>query len=481
MWNKISIFILSYLLQEISCFPSAQEGKKISFSIPGLGGDIEITGLSTLTGGDDDSLPRRVAISIPGLSGSGSRSSAGGSGLFGASRFDDLFGFNEDDDNVAGGVSLSFNFPGDGEGIGLGDILRQTSGIFRNNNPFGLNGFYLDDSPSTSFSNFNNFFSSSNRRTHPPVKPKPSPPLGKFSVLAGPPWDNFKNIFSLYNMPEHQGYKEVFGPVYGSGEGCGLCHLFPHYGLGSFITLDIVTEPFYTDYYYPQDTFEALPGGFVSKVNTTCIQVLDAGGDGVFFLLNEDETEDDTEGNDDDNNRDVDEVTKPVTEPLPVIEYVDGEPEVEYVDVNSGNIPEVDFIDEDEEADSTTKIPISVLDPSRFDIENDKITSSTITEITTIATTTTTEPTRTNMEPTTTSTDPTTTTTEPTTTTIEATTTTETTTTTTEPTTTTTEPTTNTSLETTTVEAEQATDPILNIDPGLLEELKKKKLILDEE
>merc|ERR1712227_210346 len=402
---------------------------------PGLGGDVEITGLSTITGGGTDNLPKRVAISIPGLSGS-----SGGGGLFGGSGLDDLFGFNEDDDNSAGGVSLSFNFPGEGEGFGLGDILRQTSGIFRNDNPFGLNGFYLDDSPSTSFSNFNSFFSSSNRRPRPPVKQKPSPSVGKFSVLTGPPWDNFKNIFSLYNMPEHQGYKEVFGPVYGSGEGCGLCHLFPHYGLGSFITLDIVTEPFYTDYYYPQDTFEALPGGFVSKVNTTCIQVLDAGGDGVFFLLNEDETEDDTEGNDDDNNRDVDEVTKPVTEPLPVIEYVDGEPEVEYVDVNSGNIPEVDFIDEDEEADSTTKIPISVLDPSRFDIENDKITSSTITEITTIATTTTTEPTRTNMEPTTTSTDPTTTT---------------------------------TSLETTTVEAEQATDPILNIDPGLLEELKK--------
>ena len=144
------------------------------------------------------------------------------------------------------------------------------------------------------------------------------------------------------------------------------------------------------------------------------------------------------------------------------------------MDVNSGIIPEVDFIDEDEEVDSTTKIPISVLDPSRFDIENDKITSSTTTEITTLATTTTTEPTRTTMEPTTTSTEPSTTTTEPTTTTIEATTTTET-------TTTTTEPTTNTSLETTTVEAEQTTDPTLNIDPGLLEELKKKKLILDEE
>ena len=66
-------------------------------------------------------------------------------------------------------------------------------------------------------------------------------------------------------MPEHQGYREVFGPVYGNGEGCGLCHLFPHYGLGSFITLDIVTEPFYVDYYYPQDTIE---------VNATSINLL---------------------------------------------------------------------------------------------------------------------------------------------------------------------------------------------------------------
>ena len=216
--------------------------------------------MSTITGGGTDNLPKRVAISIPGLSGS-----SGGGGLFGGSGLDDLFGFNEDDDNSAGGVSLSFNFPGEGEGFGLGDILRQTSGIFRNDNPFGLNGFYLDDSPSTSFSNFNSFFSSSNGRPRPPVKQKPSPSVGKFSVLTGPPWDNFKNIFSLYNMPEHQGYREVFGPVYGNGEGCGLCHLFPHYGLGSFITLDIVTEPFYVDYYYPQDTIE---------VNATLINLL---------------------------------------------------------------------------------------------------------------------------------------------------------------------------------------------------------------
>ena len=134
-----------------------------------------------------------------------------------------------------------------------------------------------------------------------------------------------------------------------------------------------------------------------------------------------------------------------MTEPLPVIEYVDGEPEVEYVDVNSGNIPEVDFIDEESEA--TTKIPISVLDPSRFDIENDKVTSSIATETATTATT----------EPTTTTTEPTTTTT-------------------TEPTTTTTELTT-TPIETT----ELATDPTLNIDPGLLEELKKQNMSIPDE
>ena len=53
---------------------------------------------------------------------------------------------------------------------------------------------------------------------------------------------------------------------------------------------------------------------------------------------------------------------------------------MEYVDVD-GEISEVEFIDEEENEtnppeETTTNVPISVLDPSRFDIANDKITSS---------------------------------------------------------------------------------------------------------
>ena len=74
---------------------------------------------------------------------------------------------------------------------------------------------------------------------------------------------------------------------------------------------------------------QALPGGFVSRVNNTCIQVLDSVGDGVFFLLNDDDR----------NINDKDDVEEDTPEIMYVAEY----PEVEYVDVD-GNIPEVDFI-----------------------------------------------------------------------------------------------------------------------------------------
>ena len=85
-------------------------------------------------------------------------------------------------------------------------------------------------------------------------------------------------------------------------------------------------------------------------------------------MLNDEEEDDKT------NNEDYDE------EDIPEIMVVE-EGEVENVDVD-GEIPEVEFIDEEENAtnppeETTTKIPISVLDPSRFDIANDKITSST--------------------------------------------------------------------------------------------------------
>ena len=182
-----------------------------------------------------------------------------------------------------------------------------------------------------------------------------------------------------------------------------------------------------------------MPGGFVSKVNNTCIQVLDSEGDGVFFLLNDEEEDDET------NDEDYDE------EDIPEIMVVE-EGEVENVDVD-GEIPEVEFIDEEETntnppEETTTKIPLSGLDPSRFDIANDKITSSPEKAVTDareeIPTTTTSLPT---------------TTTEATTTTTEAAT--------TKPEVTTTSP-----ALTTVLEDETTTlfiDPTLNVDPGLLE------------
>ena len=183
-----------------------------------------------------------------------------------------------------------------------------------------------------------------------------------------------------------------------------------------------------------------MPGGFVSKVNNTCIQVLDSEGDGVFFLLNDEEEDDKT------NNEDYDE------EDIPEIMVVE-EGEVENVDVD-GEIPEVEFIDEEESAsnppeETTTKIPISVLDPTRFDIANDKITSSPEVAVTDA-----------REEITTTTTSLPTTTTEATTTTTEA---------------ATTKPvvvTTTSPAFTTVLEDETTTlfnDPTLNVDPGLLE------------
>jgi len=400
--------------------------KTLTFSIPDLGGGIQISGF--LNEDSDENQPRKVEISLPSLSGGG----GGLSNLFGSQVIDDLFGLPGDSDSSPGGVSLNFNFP---SGQNLGNIFRQSNGIFQDNTPFGLNGFYLDDGPS--LTDLNSFFSSSSRRQRPTTTPPPV--LGKFSALTGGPWSNFKNIFSLYNMPEHAGYVEVFGPVYDDGQGCGLCHLFPHYGLGSFITLELVVTPFYADF---QDFVEVLPGGFVGKVNNTCIQVLDEQGDGVYFLLNEEDPvgDDPIEDNTEEDNSPATEII-PV-EPLP--EYDEEVPPViEYVDTSGGDIPEVDFIDEDvvdedvvdeDEAATTTEIPLSVLDPSRFDIANDKISSSN----TPITSPTTTE-------------------------TIAN-----------ETIVTTIVPPTEEEVTEETNDEEEKTDPTLNIDPGLLEELKNK-------
>ena len=233
-------FVISFNIFLIHCLPVAQEdeGRSLTISIPGLEGKIEVTGLDLDE--DDDDSNRRVSISIPGLSGGGGLLGGLGS-LFGVDTdYDD---YDEDDDDSS--VSLSFNFQ---RGINsFSDIFRQSNNFFQNNNPFGLNGFFLGDGPDTSFSSFNNFFSSSGPDYVVVRRPTlPDPSLGQFSVLQDGPWENFRNIFSLYNQPEHPGYAEVFGPVYGDGQGCGLCHLFPQFGSGSFIVLELVVQPIFT-------------------------------------------------------------------------------------------------------------------------------------------------------------------------------------------------------------------------------------------
>ena len=151
-----------------------------TFSIPGLGGGIEISGVSSsgdTQEGAGGGGRGRVAISIPGGLGT---LLGGGGGVI-----DDFFGLGGDSDTAAGGVSVSFNFPSGAESLGsiLG-VGEGGGGIFGSGNtPFGLNGFFLDsDSSSSSFSDFNALFSGSRPRTTTPS------PLGDFSELSGGPW-----------------------------------------------------------------------------------------------------------------------------------------------------------------------------------------------------------------------------------------------------------------------------------------------------
>ena len=77
-----------------------------------------------------------------------------------------------------------------------------------------------------------------------------------------------------------------------------------------------------------------------------------------------DEDEDDDQNDDDDDDVDYQD------DPLPTVDYIDlGDSNEDANDSNDAN-------DESDEDEATTKIPISVLDPSRFDI--DKISSSTL-------------------------------------------------------------------------------------------------------
>ena len=158
-----------------------------TFSIPGLGGGIEISGVSSSGDTQEEAGAGgrgRVAISIPGGLGTLLGGSSGGGGVI-----DDFFGLGGDSDTAAGGVSVSFNFPSGAESLGsLGSILgggEGGGGIFGSGNtPFGLNGFFLDSdsSSSSSFSDFNALFSGSRPRTTTPS------PLGDFSELSGGPW-----------------------------------------------------------------------------------------------------------------------------------------------------------------------------------------------------------------------------------------------------------------------------------------------------
>ena len=102
-----------------------------------------------------------------------------------------------------------------------------------------MDGFYLQESPS--FSDFNNLFK------RKPSQPKRQPPaieeVGDFAPLGtGEPWDKFRNIFRLYSQPGQEGFAEIFGPVYDENQGCGLCHLFPSFEEGEFVTLELITE-----------------------------------------------------------------------------------------------------------------------------------------------------------------------------------------------------------------------------------------------
>ena len=127
--------------------------------------------------------------------------------------------------------------------VNLRDILEQSSGIFEpgvfsRGKPFGLNGFYLEESPS--FSDFNNLF---NRG--PPLprrKQAPSEEVGEFSSLTGEPWTNLRSIFLLYTRPGHEGHTDIFGPVQGEAERCGLCQLYRQAGPAHTVTLH-VTPP----------------------------------------------------------------------------------------------------------------------------------------------------------------------------------------------------------------------------------------------
>jgi len=178
-----------------------------------------------------------------------------------------------------------------GQGFGLGGFGTVVSK--QNPRNFNLGGFFGNKNHQPS-NPFRNIFGSDNFKPSHELRPQITSSLGVFGGLTGRPWPSFRNIFLLYNKPELRGHREVFGPVYGPGSGCGLCQLFPSdrgYTTGTKVTLELVPDNSEYEYYYDEPNTEIIekeiiPGGFVVRINDTAIRVLDENREGVYFILN---------------------------------------------------------------------------------------------------------------------------------------------------------------------------------------------------
>ena len=154
--------------------------------------------------------------------------------------------------------------------VNLGLILKQSQDIFDSEGsgkPFGLDGFYLQESPF--FSDFNNLFK---RRPSQPTRKSPAKEeIGEFASLGtGEPWDKFRNIFLLYGKPQQEGHVEIFGPVYGENQGCGLCNLFPKFEVADFVTLELISEPVQTT-----TTYQEHEVNIILTINNSLISLYD--------------------------------------------------------------------------------------------------------------------------------------------------------------------------------------------------------------
>merc|ERR1719312_1558819 len=237
--------------------------------------------------------------------------------------------------------------------------------------------------------------------------------LGVFSGLTGGPWTSFQSIFTLYNQPEVRGYREVFGPVYGLGGGCGLCQLFTSGTVsleGAIVTIELVDHEKEnsdeSDYYHEVLEEEIIPGGTAVLLNETAIRVLDDNGEGIYFLLNtnpgpskpeagDTEGENANEDSDDEmiedyfsadgeisqrDDKDKEDRNTPTEKVMidqnttPDIEISAESTTMEMIKdaIDDGSL-EDSSAEENPDVESTTLLP-AVFDAGRFDITNDKIT-----------------------------------------------------------------------------------------------------------